>query len=1101
VATLDTNGTWLWAVRGGGTDWDSANAISCDAAGNSYITGFFWSSATFGSTTLTSSGSDDIFVAKLDSSGNWLWAVKAGGTGTDRAQDLALDASGCHITGSFPGAATFGSTVLTSSGSGDIFVAKVSTSGSWLWATRAGGTGNDIGNSIVLDTDGSSYVCGIFEGSVNFGEDTVISNGGQDFFVAKITDNGSWLWVTSGGGATNDVANSIAINSSRNCHITGYFSNVATIGATTLTSSGGTDVFTAKLESSYEPLEIIVGNGTSNLRLPVYVNYGYTYSQSIFYPSELSWPTGYRIDKIYYWFNGATTYPSTKQFVIYMGHTSISTFASSSSWIPLSNLTEVYDGINIPQESPGGYWMEFDLDTPFIYNGVDNLVIAVDENQPGYDSSISYFHSTSTTGVNRSIRYFDDDINPDPAAPPNGTRAAGYPNIKFFLTPIPETPELAVIPGSWDFGSVLVNSTQTKQFTVKNTGTGILTIGSITIPEGLPFTLISLPSFPLNLEQGETANFTVQYAPTETGPHSADISINDNRALTLVNVSGLSVDPRIASLPYEANFDEVVAPDLSLGWTGYQSNTVMTVATTSGFSHTPPNSVLMTNSTSTTGALRLISPQVLVPMSSINLKFYARGAASNYTLLVGTVSATDGSGVFTQLASFTLSTSFTQYTLSFAGYTGTDQYICFQHGLLATSRTIYIDTVMLEEILSIDMAATAISGGYLGFVDTQMSFNVTVYNNSTAAVDSYTVYLKRSGGSRLATLEVNTPLEPANSAVHTLNWTPTVAESFGMVGEVEVTDDDNPGNDETSPLMLYIYPEDVYIPQIGDVNSGTSTINYPVNFFYRNSLSETIYLAQELQLNSGTIQGIIYQNNFSQNLTKPIRIWMKQTTQDNLATSWLDFTGYALVFQGNIHFPIGVNSIYIPLDAPFNYTGDNLAVRVYREWEISYWNNSNFFYNTASPIHPNRTRHFAEDTAGSGFNPTNPPSLGTVTNNVANTAFIVDPADIIITLDTPEVTITKVGSDVRLDWQLISGAHSYDIYSSVDPYLWPDDPDATVYTNSFQTALAEKKFFKVVASTYRNANPGFISDPAAAMGFDNSKVIAEPLVPNTKIKD
>jgi hypothetical protein len=85
--------------------------IAVDASGNSYVTGGFEGTATFGSTTLESSGSQDIFVAKLDNRGNWLWAKKAGGTDSDYGYGIAVDASGnSYVTGYFYSAtATFGS--------------------------------------------------------------------------------------------------------------------------------------------------------------------------------------------------------------------------------------------------------------------------------------------------------------------------------------------------------------------------------------------------------------------------------------------------------------------------------------------------------------------------------------------------------------------------------------------------------------------------------------------------------------------------------------------------------------------------------------------------------------------------------------------------------------------------------------------------------------------------------------------------------------------------------------------------------------------------------------------------------------------------------
>lgn len=101
----------------------------------------FSGSSTFGTTTLTSSGDKDIFVAKIDHNGNWLWANQAGGISYDYGRGIAVDDNGnSYITGEFEESATFGTTTLTSSGSYDIFVAKLDkSSGNWPWAKQAWG--------------------------------------------------------------------------------------------------------------------------------------------------------------------------------------------------------------------------------------------------------------------------------------------------------------------------------------------------------------------------------------------------------------------------------------------------------------------------------------------------------------------------------------------------------------------------------------------------------------------------------------------------------------------------------------------------------------------------------------------------------------------------------------------------------------------------------------------------------------------------------------------------------------------------------------------------------------------------------------------------
>ncbi|MCK9610270.1 MAG: SBBP repeat-containing protein [Candidatus Cloacimonas sp.] len=252
VAKLDINGNWLWAKQAGGTSHDDGYSIAVDAYGNSYVTGYFKSSScSFGTITLNSSGYEDIFVAKMDSNGNWMWAKQAGGTDYDFGYGIAVDSNGnSYITGGFEESATFGTTILTSSGGSDIYVAKLDSNGNWLWAKKAGGTSDDGGYSIAVNDNGNSYVTGYFSESATFGTTTLTSSGDLDIFVAKLDSNGNWLWAKQAGGTGWDEGYSIAVDDNGNSYVTGYFRDIATFGTTTLTSYGFSDIFVAKLDSN-----------------------------------------------------------------------------------------------------------------------------------------------------------------------------------------------------------------------------------------------------------------------------------------------------------------------------------------------------------------------------------------------------------------------------------------------------------------------------------------------------------------------------------------------------------------------------------------------------------------------------------------------------------------------------------------------------------------------------------------------------------------------------------------------------------------------------------------------------------------------------------
>jgi hypothetical protein len=125
---LNSNGNWQWAKQAGGTDKDWGYDIAIDSSGNSYVTGCFQEIASFGNTTLICRENHSIFVVKLDSTGNWLWAQKAGGTSSDYSYSIAIDSLGnSYITGYFNGTATFGTlpTLTANDVNSDIFIAKV----------------------------------------------------------------------------------------------------------------------------------------------------------------------------------------------------------------------------------------------------------------------------------------------------------------------------------------------------------------------------------------------------------------------------------------------------------------------------------------------------------------------------------------------------------------------------------------------------------------------------------------------------------------------------------------------------------------------------------------------------------------------------------------------------------------------------------------------------------------------------------------------------------------------------------------------------------------------------------------------------------------
>jgi hypothetical protein len=139
----------------------------------------------------------------------------------------------------------------------------------------------------------------------------------------------------------------------------------------------------------------------------------------------------------------------------------------------------------------------------------------------------------------------------------------------------------------------------------------------------------------------------------------------------------------------------------------------------------------------------------------------------------------------------------------------------------------------------------------------------------------------------------------------------------------------------------------------------TSSYQAPWNFYYQNSVSETIYLAEELVL-QGEIQGLTYFNTFASDLTaKPVNIWIGETSQTDLSTV-IQASELRAVFSGNVDFPSGQNLITIMFDTPYNYEGGNLVVLTEREYDTEYFDSNDKFFNTLTDL-STRTKYWQSD--------------------------------------------------------------------------------------------------------------------------------------------
>jgi hypothetical protein len=252
VAKLDTAGKVLWAKSAAGSSDDVGKAVTVDAQGNVIASGYFWSSTfTIDGVTLNNSGSSDIFLVKFDPDGNLLWAKKAGGGGMDLGNGLDTDPSGnIYLAGQFSSSSiNFGGSTLSTSGSSDVFSAKYAPDGTNLWAVKAGGSKMDhCWDIAVWDHNGYVITGAYMSPSISFGG-TVLSNAGNntlDVFVARYDSSGTVLWAKKAGGAGDDIGRSVCFDTAGNVYATGdFYSETISFGTNgTFHNTDSTGTFT-----------------------------------------------------------------------------------------------------------------------------------------------------------------------------------------------------------------------------------------------------------------------------------------------------------------------------------------------------------------------------------------------------------------------------------------------------------------------------------------------------------------------------------------------------------------------------------------------------------------------------------------------------------------------------------------------------------------------------------------------------------------------------------------------------------------------------------------------------------------------------------------
>ncbi len=253
-----TQSTLSWVKQMGGTEQDIAQAIAIDNQGNSIVVGTFKGVSSFDNNagiTLTSNGSADAFICKLNASGQVLWAKSFGGINDDVPMSISCDATNnCYITGYFsgtididPGSAVF-NVSTPSINTENTYILKLDSNGNFVWGKSIG---TDRGFSVKTTNDGILVIGGFwFTEDVDPGPNVfnITSAGLWDVFVLKLNFNGDFLFAKSMGGTGVDLGRSITTDSNNNIIIAGEMSGG---GQADYDPGSGTAFLTSTLQSTF----------------------------------------------------------------------------------------------------------------------------------------------------------------------------------------------------------------------------------------------------------------------------------------------------------------------------------------------------------------------------------------------------------------------------------------------------------------------------------------------------------------------------------------------------------------------------------------------------------------------------------------------------------------------------------------------------------------------------------------------------------------------------------------------------------------------------------------------------------------------------------
>ncbi len=264
ICKQDSTGLVKWAYGIGGSGSDRGLKVTTDKDGFVYLLGYYSGTVDFdpgsGNEMRTADKNMDGFVLKLSQEGAFEWVTTFGGT----PKGFDLDSLGnVYVTGSFGGAAKFGTNTITANGTNNIFVAKMDNKGQFAWSHGIGAAGargiQQQGLGLCVDAENNVIITGNYSGTVDFNPGAATNNmssnnNSADIFLLKLSSSGLYIWAKSIGGTDSDYGHALVADKQNNIYLTGYFGGTTNFhtgsGTLNLTANGIMDGFAAKYNAN-----------------------------------------------------------------------------------------------------------------------------------------------------------------------------------------------------------------------------------------------------------------------------------------------------------------------------------------------------------------------------------------------------------------------------------------------------------------------------------------------------------------------------------------------------------------------------------------------------------------------------------------------------------------------------------------------------------------------------------------------------------------------------------------------------------------------------------------------------------------------------------